>query len=137
MLKILMLSGVTLACIGASATAKARSWNCLPDGINGTDVVSTAAVRAAGGRREVRKTTVTQTLTEMKARCRKDKLVDSAGSQIRFYRLKGCWGYPSEEHNEILEKQKQELVELKKRYRVIEMTCNPSGEPIPSVRPMP
>ncbi len=136
MLKYLLLSGVTLACVGASVTAKTRSWNCLPDGIKGTDVVSTLAVRA-GGRREIQKTTVAQKLTEMNARCRKGKLVDSSGTQIRFYKLKGCWGYPSEEHNQILERQTRELAELKKRYRVIEMTCNPSGEPIPSVRPMP
>jgi hypothetical protein len=137
MLKILLLSGVTLACVGASVNAKTRSWNCLPESIKGTDVVSTVAVRAAGGRREFRKTTVTQKLTELKARCRKGKLVDSSGTEIRFYKLQGCWGYFSDEHREILEKQTRELAELKKRYRVIEMTCNPSGEPIPSVRPMP
>ena len=136
MLKYLLLSGITLACVGASVNAKARSWNCLPDDIKETDVVSTVPVRS-GGRREFRKTTVAQKLTELKARCRRGKLVDSAGTQIRFYKLKGCWGYPSEEHNEILEKQRQELLGLKKRYRVIEMTCNPSGEPIPSVRPDP
>jgi hypothetical protein len=136
MLKNLLLSAVTLACLGAGVTAKARSWNCLPDGIKGTDIVSTQAVRS-GGRREFQKTTVAQKLTELKVRCRKGKLVDSSGVQVRLYKLKGCWGFPSEEHNEILEKQRQELLELKKRYRVIEMTCNPSGEPIPSVRPMP
>jgi len=136
MLKILLLGGVILACFAAGVNAKGRSWTCLPDDIKGTDVVSTLAVRAAG-RREVRKTTVAEKLTELRARCRKGRLVDSSGTQIRFYKLKGCWGYPSEEHNEILEKQRQELAELKKRYRVIEMTCNPSGEPIPTVRPMP
>jgi hypothetical protein len=137
MLKNLLLSAVTLACLGASVTAKARSWNCLPDGIKATDVVSTLPVRSAGGGREFRKTTVAQKLAELKARCRKGKLVDSSGTEIRFYKLQGCWGYPSDEHREILEKQTRELEELKKHYRVITMTCNPSGEPIPSVRPVP
>jgi hypothetical protein len=130
-LRNLLLGGMMLASLGVGVSAKERSWACLPNGIKGADVVSTQAVRSASGRREFRKTTVAQKLTELKAKCRKGKLVDAAGTEIRFYKLTGCWGHPSDDDREVLERQARELAELRKRYRVIEMTCNPSGEQVP------
>ena len=67
-------------------------------------------------------------LKQLKARCRKGKLVDAKGKEIRFFRLQGCWGNPPEDYQEILTRQAQELENLRKQYRVIEMTCNESGE---------
>ena len=67
-------------------------------------------------------------LKELSARCRKHKLVDARGREIRFYQLVGCWGNPPDDYQQQLERQAKELVKLRKRYRVIEMTCNPSGE---------
>jgi hypothetical protein len=75
--------------------------------------------------------TVAQKLASLKARCKRGKLVDGAGKEIRFFHLKGCWGNPPEGYQEILDKQAGELATLKKRYTVIEMTCNPSGILIP------
>jgi hypothetical protein len=86
----------------------------LPAGINSADKV-TAAI------------TVKQRLVELKARCRRGKLVDRSGREIRFYRLAGCWGNPPPDYREILERQRRELERLKKRYTVIELTCNPDG----------
>ncbi len=86
----------------------------MPAGINSADKV-TASV------------TVEQKLVELKARCRRGKLVDRSGKEIRFYRLAGCWGNPPADYREILERQRRELEKLKKRYTVIELTCNPDG----------
>ena len=66
-------------------------------------------------------------LIELKARCKSGRLVDAAGKQIYFYRLKGCWGNPPVDYQEILDQQGKELEKLRKRYTVIEMTCNPEG----------
>jgi len=131
LVRIMLLGVVALICPGNSAAAENSRTYCLPDEIKLTDVVSTEMVRAPGGGRGIRKTTVEQKLKSLKARCRRKKLVDEAGTEIRFYKVTGCWGIESPGDREILERQKREVAELKKRYRVIEMTCNPSGEPIP------
>jgi hypothetical protein len=75
----------------------------------------------------VKKTTVEQRLIELDAHCDNGKLVDAAGKEIYFYRLKGCWGNPPADYQEILEQQNEHLEQLRKRYTVIEMTCNPEG----------
>ncbi len=131
MLRILLLIAATLVCLEVGVSAKERSWNCLPNDIKATDVVSTQVVRAAAGGREIRKTTVARKLTEIKARCSNGKLIDSSRTEIRFFKLTGCWGTRSDDDREVLDRQARELADLKKRYRVIEMTCNPSGEQIP------
>jgi len=131
LVRVIMLSIVLLVCMGSSAAARNVAWGCLPEGIKPADVVSTMVVRAPRGGREIRKTTVEQTLKGLQARCTKKRLVDASGTEIRFYRLTGCSGTASPEDREIRERQSRELAELKKRYRVIEMTCNPSGENIP------
>ncbi len=98
---------------------------CLPSGIQQEDVVSAVGFK----RREV--VTVAQKLRSLKARCKRGRLVDSNGRAIYFFRLTGCWGNPPDNYQEILEKQNKELIRLRKRYTVIEMTCNPSGQQIP------
>lgn len=97
---------------------------CLPKEIKPSDVVSS---RLVGQSKVVRKITVAEKLTQLKASCKSDKLVDVAGREIRFYRLEGCWGNPPADYQEILQKQHDELALLRKRYTVIEMTCNPEG----------
>ena len=113
-----------------SATA-GNTDSCLPAGIKPTDVVSTQqGMKPGAGSGRVKTITVAQKLKELRARCRKHKLVDARGREIRFYQLVGCWGNPPEDYQEILERQAKELASLRKRYRVIEMTCNPSGQQI-------
>jgi hypothetical protein len=99
--------------------------SCLPKDVQRSDVVSVALSKP--GRAASGKITVEQKLKELKARCRKGKLVDVSGKQIYFYRLQGCWGNPPEGYLEILSQQARELEKLRRRYRVIEMTCNPDG----------
>lgn len=108
-----------------------KRLNCLPAGVKATDVVSADLANTEKGGIAVKKVTVKQKLNELKARCRGSKLVDGAGREIRFYRLTGCWGSPPADYPEILERQRKEIEELKKHYTLVEMTCNPSGMPIP------
>jgi hypothetical protein len=108
----------------------AETVQCLPEAVKPTDVVSTTVVQTDGGTL-VEKITVEQKLTELKANCKNGKLVDGAGTEIYFYKLTGCWGNPPRNYQEILGRQEAELAILRKQYTVIEMTCNPSGLPIP------
>ncbi|MCU1264698.1 MAG: hypothetical protein JWM21_1016 [Acidobacteria bacterium] len=97
---------------------------CLPKDIQRTDVVSATIIRPG---RVGKKITVEQTLRDLKARCRKGKLVDAKGKEIHFYHLQGCWGNPPADYQEILGQQAKELEKLRRRYHVIEMTCNSEG----------
>ena len=97
---------------------------CLPKGIKPGDVVSTELMVSGGVHKKI---TVAQKLAALRASCKRGKLVDAAGKEIRFYRLEGCWGNPPEGYQEILRKQSEELAKLRERYTVIEMTCNPEG----------
>ena len=110
----------------ASARAQSRHPNCLPNGVS-EDTAASVEQRGKAASR----TTVKERLKRLKARCRGRKLVDSKGRQIYFYRLTGCWGNAPADYQEILERQRKEIIELKKRYTVIEIPCNPSGELIP------
>jgi hypothetical protein len=103
---------------------------CLPNDVKLMDVVSTEMRRSAKGPNEIKKITVEQKLKELNARCSRGKFVDSYGKRIYFYRVIGCWGNPPADYQEILKRQDTELENLRKRYHVVEMTCNPSGERI-------
>jgi len=97
---------------------------CLPNGIKPDTIVNSERVVPKRGRA----VTVKQLLIEIKARCRKGKLVDGSGLEIRFYRLIGCWGNPPADYQEMLERQNNELNSLKKKYLVIEIPCQ-TGDP--------
>ena len=100
---------------------------CLPPDIQLSDVVEAKQDGEA-----VDVVTVAQKLIELRATCNSaKKLVDGDGREIVFYRLKGCWGNPPDNYDEILQQQRVELEQLKKERTVIEMTCNPSGLAIP------
>ncbi|HET6671460.1 MAG TPA: hypothetical protein VFH15_14630 [Pyrinomonadaceae bacterium] len=111
---------------GASVAAQGKSrWQaCLPTDVDAAEVISAEASPAGG---PAKKITVTNKLNQIGARCRAKRLVDAKGKQIHFYRLTGCWGNPPENYQEILDNQQQELARLRRRYRVIEISCNPSG----------
>ncbi len=124
---LFLVSAVLLSLVSTPASA---GVGCLPSGINPSDVVSAQAAKPGSDRNEVKTITVAEKLKELRARCRKGKLVDAKGTEIRFYQLVGCWGNPPEDYQEILERQAKELASLRKRNHVIEMTCNPSGQEI-------
>jgi hypothetical protein len=117
---------VALSPLSSASPACTRNIDaCMPAGTQATDIVSSQAVKPGG---KVVTVTVAQKLKALGARCRKGKLVDAKGTEIRFYQLVGCWGNPPDDYQEQLEHQAKELAKLRKRYRVIEMTCDSSGE---------
>ena len=109
------------------AQAISQSYKCLPAEVKPDEIVSTISGSSSSGQETISKITVAQTLKKRKAKCARGKLVDRNGRQIRFYRLKGCWGNPPADYLEILERQRKEIADLQKRFTVIEMTCNPTG----------
>ena len=121
---LFLLSTALLVTISPTPSVARNTDSCLPAGIQPTDVVST---RTTGNKGKVITVTVNEKLSELKARCRKGKLVDGAGKEIRFYQLIGCWGNPPDDYQQQLERQARELAQLRKRYRVIEMTCDAGG----------
>ena len=122
---IAMLSPALLLCV--SSLTPHRLETCLPSDIKLTDTVSAQVIRSDASGNVMKRLTVKEKLTALKARCKKGRLVDGRGREIRFYRLTGCWGNPPANYEEILERQRNELSRLKKRYTVVEMSCNSSG----------
>jgi len=100
----------------------ARLAACLP-----TDVKLDTVVSATSKNNKIVKETVKQRLNKLSVQCKAGKLIDRKKREIRFFWLQGCWGNPPADYQEILENQQKELLELKKKYTVIEITCNASG----------
>lgn len=119
---IFMLAGL------CAVIASAQKYSCLPSNVKEDSVVSASAGRSKvnGGYNQV---TVRQTLNKLNARCSHGKLIDKARKPIHFFWLVGCWGTPPEDYFEILDHEQKEIARLKRKYRVIEMTCNPGGIP--------
>ena len=131
MVKVLAVVALAFLSVVMGTDAGKKDYDCLPAGIKGSNIVSVREEPPVRGVRQFRKITVEQELKRIKAKCAKGKLVDNAGTEIRFYKLTGCWGHPSPDDAEVFRRQRQELAELKKHYRVIEMTCNASGLNVP------
>jgi hypothetical protein len=89
---------------------------CLPKGIKLTNgVVSEKKGESVN---------VGQRLVELKAHCRDGKLVDGHCREIRFFRFE-CWGNPPYDYLERERQQSERLAQLKKRYTVIVLGCDP------------
>jgi hypothetical protein len=127
-----LISYLLILYLSITAAGKPQGYPCLPSRIRATDIVT--AVQIGLGPNGIKKVTVGQELRKLKARCRRGKLVDNTGKEIRFYRLtiaSGCFGVRPPDYERMLANQEKEIGALKKRYRVIEMTCNPDGIPRP------
>ena len=98
-------------------SAPSKNFSCLPEDVRADEVVS----YDVEGKSSL---TVKKKLIELKARCRRGKLVDAKGREIRFFRI-SCWGNPPEDYLEIQKREGEELAELKKHYSVIEFGCDP------------
>jgi len=98
-------------------SAPSKNFSCLPEGVRADEVVS----YDEKGKSIL---TVKRKLVELKARCRRGKLVDAKGREIRFFRI-SCWGNPPEDYLEIQKREGEALAELKKHYSVIVFGCNP------------
>ncbi len=94
-----------------------KSLSCLPKDVRADEAVSY-------GLKGKSILTVEKKLAEMKARCRRGKLVDARGREIRFFRP-SCWGNPPPDYLEVQKRENEGLAKLKKRYAVIVFGCNP------------
>jgi hypothetical protein len=99
-------------------SAPSKNFSCLPKDVRADEVVSCDDKGKSS-------LTVKRKLIELKARCRRGKLVDAKGREIRFFRI-SCWGNPPEDYLEIQKREGEELAELKKHYSVIEFGCDPT-----------
>jgi hypothetical protein len=97
--------------------APSKDFSCLPKDVRADEVVS----YDIKGKSNL---TVEKKLIELKARCRKGKLVDAKGREIRFFRI-SCWGNPPQDYLEIQKRENEELAALRKLYTVIVFDCNP------------
>ncbi len=111
-----------------AASANGQASKCLPPDIKEDTVVGWD--NPVNSERPSKPITVKQTLSKLKARCSRGKLVDRRGKKIRFFQLQGCWGTPPPGYADILLRQKQEIADLRKKFTVVEVTCNASGMPI-------
>jgi hypothetical protein len=114
----LMMAAAVMTCAIASSHAAGQS--CLPADVKPTEIVAPDPDKQD---RATKPKTVRDRLAELKARCRKGKLVDARGKEIYFVRLIGCWGNPPEDYEEQLEQQRAKVRELKKKYTVIQIPC--------------
>ena len=95
----------------------AKTFSCLPRDVRADEAVS----YPMNGKPIL---TVEKKLAEMKARCRRGRLVDGRGREIRFFRS-SCWGNPPPDYLEIRQRENEELAKLKKRYPVFVFGGNP------------
>lgn len=110
----------------ARQAAGGARYACLPPDVELNTIVGTRTIKSRVGIR-VLKETVDQRLKKIGARCSSGKLLDRKGRGVHFHQLQGCWGNPPADYLHILESEKQELLELKKKFTVIELTCSPTG----------
>ena len=116
-----------------SVLAGSQPYSCLPNSVKADEVVRVVELPSRSGDVVIKKITVSDSLKSMKAKCTKGKLVDSKKKEIKFFRIEGCWGNPPEDYLEIQARQRRELADLKRKYTVIEMSCNTGVTPsIPS-----
>ena len=71
-----------------------------------------------------RNVTVGEKLIELNARCVRGRVVGANNKEIRFFR-NACWGIPPPDYLEIQAEQKRKLAQLKKKYTVIVISCDP------------
>jgi hypothetical protein len=124
-LPILLLAA--FLCLPLGHTYSDGPYGCLPDGVELSEIVSRPVSQSEA--ESGKNITIGQTLARLKARCRKGKLVAANGREIYFYRLIGCWGNPPEDYQEQLAKQGRELQRLRKKFTVIEISCNQPQKP--------
>jgi hypothetical protein len=103
-----------------AAAAPQAFTACLPQGVSLEEPAAEVPSQMPG---PTSASTVGARLQNLGARCRKKKLVDAKGREVRFHRLVGCWGNPPADYLEQTARQAKELTALKKKYTVVEIPC--------------
>src|ERR1044072_6681757 len=104
----------------ALTESASHHFDCLGDEFKSTDIVSYREKRKGSGEF----ITIEDKLIEMKAQCKKGKLIDSKGREIKFFKF-ACFGNPPADYEEIRQKENEELEKLQKDYTVIILECDP------------
>lgn len=101
----------------SSGQASTSEFPCLPEGFQLEDKI------AAGPKASMQPLTIKDKLLELKAHCKRGKLVDSKGKEIRLFKFT-CFGNPPDNYQEIVQKESQTLANLQKRYKVLVIPCD-------------
>jgi hypothetical protein len=99
--------------------ATKSQFACLPKGFQLKDRISDSP----NAQTSKQPMTIGDRLVELKARCKRGKLVDGKGKEIRLFKF-SCFGNRPDNYKEIAQKESQELANLKKRYTVILIACD-------------
>jgi hypothetical protein len=99
--------------------------SCLPDGLKLNSEISERSDNSSSETKTKPKTLESK-LIQIKAKCKNGKLTDGAGKEIRIVQLIGCWGNPPEDYQEQLDRQQEEIKQLREKYTVIEVPCTPN-----------
>jgi hypothetical protein len=102
-----------------SKPAPLLQFACLPEGFQLDDKVS-ASLKEKASKQPL---TVKDKLLELKAHCKREKLFDGKGKEIRFFKFT-CFGNPPDNYDEIVQKESRTLTDLQKHYRVLIITCD-------------
>jgi hypothetical protein len=97
--------------------ASPSQFPCLPEGFQLEDTIS------ASPKASMQPLTIKDKLLEFKAHCKRGKLVDGKGKEIRFFKFT-CFGNPPDNYQEIVQKESQALADLQKRYKVLIIPCD-------------
>jgi len=98
-------------------SSASQNFSCLPKDVRNHETL----FYGLKGRGTV---TVEEKLLQLKARCRRGRLVDAKGREIRFFR-QSCWGNPPPDYLEVEARKNRELKQLQKRFTVLVFTCDP------------
>ncbi len=129
-LSILTLVFLPLLVMSACRQEESALLTCLPESRQLTDIVSVEGVATTSEEaNKLKKVTISEKLKELQASCKNNRLVDTQSKEIVFFDLQFCGGAPPPEG--AVEKQREEVIALQKKYTVITMTCNPVGLPYP------
>jgi hypothetical protein len=106
----------SVATRGEAEPSGVKPLGCLPKDVRADEVVTYSRNKSGN-------VTVAKKLLELKSRCRRGKLVDARGREIRFF-SSSCWGNPPPDYMEIQQQEAATLANLKKRYAVIVFGCS-------------
>jgi hypothetical protein len=125
-MKFIFLTIFALLALQAVAYSQQTKYDRLPPDVTPETEVRKDVLNRRGKVVSSEVTTVEKRLKELKARYRKNVLVDGKGREIRFFEPL-CRGVSAgfEEDQKAQKEKDRELAALKKKYTVIVLYCNP------------
>jgi hypothetical protein len=116
-----------LWCAASATSSGTDVGRCVPKDVDLNSLV-VSEVSKPTHKSIANQVTVKQRLNQLKARCKRGKLVDGKNRPIYLYPMIGCWGNPPDNYLDMLRQQDEEIQRLKKKYVVIQISCA-QGDP--------